>query len=70
MNTNTLMLNKTDFRQIDEKEPEWLYQLRKEAWDFYQSVPLPDQVVHLWRYTKPKWFELNDVEKQMKTLLI
>ena len=68
MDTQTLNINKTEFRSIDKSEPEWLYNLRREAWDIYQTTPLPDNVVHLWRYTKPKWFLMDDLEERMNVL--
>jgi Fe-S cluster assembly protein SufD len=37
-------------------EPEWLAQWRHEAWDTYSATPLPDRVVHLWRYSEPEKF--------------
>jgi Fe-S cluster assembly protein SufD len=48
------------FRARRENEAEWLYDLRQQAWDSYQNIPLPDRVKHLWRYTDPLAFEPNE----------
>lgn len=37
-------------------QPGWLKRMRKEAWEVYQDLPLPDRVTHLWRYTDPSKF--------------
>lgn len=37
-------------------EPQWLAAWRHDAWDAYAAAPLPDRVVHLWRYTDPAKF--------------
>jgi len=65
MITNTLINNKIDFRPRHEDEPEWFYNLRVKSWDRYQETPLPDKVVHLWRYTKPEWFQSNGLDLAM-----
>ena len=44
------------FRPRHELEPEWLYELRTEAWSQWQNSPMPDRVVHLWRYSDPQNF--------------
>ena len=49
-------LNTSAFRQQQESEPEWLYDLQRSAWDSYSEMPLPDRVVHLWKYTEPEKF--------------
>jgi len=38
------------------REPEWLLHLRRSALKTYSSLPLPDRVGHLWRYTEPERF--------------
>ncbi len=45
-----------DFRNIERGEAEWLYDLRKAAWNTYQETPLPERVTNLWRYSKPESF--------------
>ena len=40
-------------------EPEWLVRRRRQAWATYHSLPMPDRVAHLWRYTDPKHFVLT-----------
>jgi Fe-S cluster assembly protein SufD len=54
-----------DFRNIDRGEPEWLYEMRKEAWKIYQETPLPERVTNLWRYSRPDIF----LAAQPKTLM-
>lgn len=41
-------------------EPECLTSRRKAAWEAYKNKHLPDRVSHLWRYSDPAWFEIND----------
>jgi Fe-S cluster assembly protein SufD len=38
------------------EEPEWLSKRRRQAWETYHRLPMPDRVAHLWRYTDPKHF--------------
>ncbi len=54
--TEKRTIDKTAFRPIAKGEPEWLYRMRDRAWEAYQDIPLPSQVDHLWKYTRPKWF--------------
>jgi len=70
MVTETLTKSKIDFRQIDKTEPEWLYNTRKNAWEFYQDAPMPSRVIHLWKYTRPEWFLHQNIEEQMAILPI
>lgn len=44
------------------KEPDWLESWRMAAWESYQETPLPDRVLHLWRYTEPEKFLIDKVE--------
>ncbi len=37
-------------------EPSWLTDIRRQAFESYGSMPLPDRVSHLWRYTDPERF--------------
>jgi Fe-S cluster assembly protein SufD len=53
----------TGFRRIRAAEPEWLYQMRRSAWESYTELPMPDRVKHLWRYTRPENFVLQDVDR-------
>lgn len=41
-------------------EPQWLTQHRRRAFDVYAATPVPDRVLHLWRYTDPAVFETAD----------
>ncbi len=70
MITDTLKNEKMAFRQIAKAEPGWLYDLRQQAWEFYQDAPLQPRIVHLWKYTKPEWFLPQNIEEQIKTLPI
>lgn len=60
MNTKNKTTDNTDFRGIFEYEPDWLYHRRHNSWGTFTDGPLPDRVVHLWRYTKPEHFLLTD----------
>jgi Fe-S cluster assembly protein SufD len=42
-------------------EPDWLERWRLQAWDSYEGAPLPDRVVHLWRYSEPEKFLIDKV---------
>ena len=42
-------------------EPDWLESWRLAAWETYEAAPLPDRVVHLWRYTEPEKFLTDKV---------
>jgi Fe-S cluster assembly protein SufD len=44
------------------KEPDWLESRRMAAWESYEAAPLPDRVLHLWRYTEPEKFLIDKVE--------
>lgn len=50
----------SDFRKIDRMEPEWVYRLRKEAWEFYHKSPLPERTTNIWRYTDPEDFVISN----------
>lgn len=60
METTGIADSQTGFRTIDKREPEWLYNTRKNGWSSYDSRPLPDRVVHLWRYTDPREFRIAE----------
>ncbi len=63
MSINVTEKSKTRFRKIDRKEPEWLYNLRRDGWTAYNDMPLPDRVAHLWRYTDPKNFLVSQPQE-------
>ncbi|MCK4656105.1 MAG: hypothetical protein KAT85_03715, partial [candidate division Zixibacteria bacterium] len=67
METTRIADNQTDFRTINKREPEWLYNTRKNGWSFYDSRPLPDRVVHLWRYTDPREFRIAEPRELIAT---
>ena len=52
----------SDIKQISKlnNEPKCIADHRLAMWEAYQKEPLPDRVQHLWKYSDPKWFELND----------
>jgi Fe-S cluster assembly protein SufD len=54
---------KTKFRPILKSEPEWLYEIRKTGWEHYHSSPLPLRSDHLWRYTDPNLFVIENPER-------
>jgi len=43
------------------KEPDWLERWRLAAWESYEETPLPDRVLHLWRYSEPEKFLIDKV---------
>lgn len=59
----TTFINKTAFRKIDKFEPEWLYDLRKAAWEYYHDSPMPERTTNVWRYTDPAAFVMNNIEE-------
>lgn len=40
--------------------PPWLLEQRQQALDVYRSTPLPSRVSHLWRYSDPGMFLVDD----------
>ncbi len=56
MNNTTIDTRTAEFRLPLDGEANWLYQQRKLAWESYATMPLPDRVKHLWRYTDPRVF--------------
>jgi Fe-S cluster assembly protein SufD len=66
MNIETTIETTAAFREQREGETAWLYDLRKQAWDAYVSVAMPDRVKHLWRYTDPLAFVPN-VDRDLKS---
>jgi Fe-S cluster assembly protein SufD len=56
MNIQVSDKSSTPFRDINSREPEWIYKLRRDGWTAYNDMPLPDRVVHLWRYSDPNQF--------------
>ncbi len=53
------------FRKIDKLEPEWLYEMRRNSWEFYNDTPLPARNQHLWKYTTPELFVMPESESLM-----
>jgi len=56
MNMQATEIKEIDFRKINKNEPKWLYNLRKNSWSNYSETGLPERVVHLWKYTDPGQF--------------
>jgi Fe-S cluster assembly protein SufD len=54
---------KIDFRSKSNNESGWLYDLRKAAWKSYQNAPMPDRISHLWRYSDPGHFAVDDPDQ-------
>jgi Fe-S cluster assembly protein SufD len=67
METNTIT-NIAGFRKIAAGEPDWLYNHRRLGWQAYHEKPLPDRVVHLWKYTSPDLFLVDTPERAMGVL--
>jgi Fe-S cluster assembly protein SufD len=44
-----------------EGEPDWLASRRREAWDVFETTPLPTTRSEEWRYTDPKLLRWNSV---------
>lgn len=63
MSETKMKISDVQFRPAHEGEPEWLYTLRKSAWESYSEMPLPDRVVHLWKYTDPKDFVPENISE-------
>ena len=40
-------------------EPQCITDYKLSKWEEYNHSPNPDKVTHLWKYSDPKWFELN-----------
>lgn len=51
---------KSGYRKRFSSEPEWFYSLRKNSWEYHNDSPLPDRVSHLWRYTSPESFLIDN----------
>ena len=58
----TTFVNKNTFRKIDKFEPDWLYNLRRDAWEYYQESPMPERTSNVWRYTDPAAFVMSNME--------
>ena len=68
MNTVTIAKNKTKFRGENSLEPEWLYNIRKESGDYFNSLDLPHRANHLWRYTNPQDLLVKNPEDLIKII--
>jgi len=61
-------VRKTEFRKIDRMEPDWVFALRKEAWDFFHDNPLPERTSNVWRYSDPQEFVVEKPDELMEWL--
>src|SRR5512138_3706796 len=57
----TAAFNREAVERVSASEPEWLRELRLEAWDVYERTPLPTRKLEEWRYTDVRLLKLNDV---------
>ena len=46
-----------------ERQPEWLRELRGEAWRAFESLPLPTRKLEEWRYTDVAQLKLDEVRR-------
>ncbi|MBD3234968.1 MAG: Fe-S cluster assembly protein SufD [candidate division Zixibacteria bacterium] len=60
MGATVLDKTKANFRNHGKFESGWLYEMRKAAWESYNDLPMPDRVSHLWRYSDPKHFDVDN----------
>ncbi|MEW5923255.1 MAG: Fe-S cluster assembly protein SufD [Candidatus Zixiibacteriota bacterium] len=68
MSTQATVTNKIDFRKINKHEPRWLYNIRKNSWNSFLEMGLPERVVHLWKYTDPENFLIENLPEAMNIL--
>jgi Fe-S cluster assembly protein SufD len=47
----TAAINAEAVAHVSESEPHWLRERRREAWDVYESTPMPSTKLEEWRYT-------------------
>lgn len=66
--TETLTESSIAFREIDKHKPEWLYLMRKEAWESYLASPMPIRTTNVWRYTEPENFVIEEPQALMDVL--
>jgi Fe-S cluster assembly protein SufD len=57
----TAALNRDSFEARNAGGPAWLRQWRREAWEEYESTPLPTTQLEEWRYTDPARLRWRDV---------
>ena len=65
MTTQTAAVRNIRFRDKDSNEPTWLFEQRKQAWDFYHNAAMPERIEHLWRYSDPDHYALVDPENYL-----
>lgn len=70
MNTVTIKKNNNGFRNQDRFEPEWLYNIKKKGWDYFNDLDLPHRANHLWRYTKPQDLLMENAAGLLKVVPI
>jgi Fe-S cluster assembly protein SufD len=52
-----------EFRKIGPNEPPWLYRIRKNAWQYYQTSPPPARTSNVWRYSDPALFTVENPQE-------
>ncbi|MCP4582941.1 MAG: Fe-S cluster assembly protein SufD [candidate division Zixibacteria bacterium] len=57
---------KSSFRIKDNNEPEWLYNLRNDAWCNFNKPPMPEIAKHLWKYSNPTNFMLVNQDEHLR----
>ncbi len=60
-------VSEIEFRPKEKSEPDWLYEHRRDGWKTFQSMSLPDRVEHLWRYTSPEEFLVEQSNSIMQS---
>src|SRR5512142_794120 len=54
--------NREAVERVAAGEPGWLGELRRQAWEVYESTPLPTRRLEEWRYTDVRLLKLNEVQ--------
>jgi Fe-S cluster assembly protein SufD len=65
MSTQLKEIKTNGFRKMDSLEPEWLYHVRRNGWAAYNELPLPERIVHLWKYSDPSGFLFKNLDDLM-----
>jgi Fe-S cluster assembly protein SufD len=65
---DALISQETAFRPIASGEPDWFYQLRRDAWEYFLTASPPDRTSNVWRYTDPADFHIAYPERLFNSL--
>ncbi|MCX7706987.1 MAG: Fe-S cluster assembly protein SufD [Anaerolineae bacterium] len=62
MSTDTLTItaNPVEALSLAKNEPEWMLDIRRKAWRFFEEIPWPTGTEETWRRTKLTGFKLED----------